>query len=173
MAGRVPGSCEMHERATEHTAARALARAARIGRTRVPAINSNDNEYVPAHVRRGDRRERGSVGRMRNYRQDPLESLSRTLHPRVRKVANESPANGIYRKVIINKRALRRFQVHDSYRARAVRALLVSSKPSSFAGFRSARREAPYDVRAFGCARENGGREKKDCVRLIFHFCGI
>jgi len=34
-----------------------------------------------------------------------IRVLSCTLHPRIRKVANESPANGIYRKVIINKRA--------------------------------------------------------------------
>jgi len=66
----------------------------RIDRTRVPAINSNDNEYVLARVHRVAEK---SAGRMRDYCQDsPSESLSRTLHSRVRKVANESPANGIY-----------------------------------------------------------------------------
>lgn len=77
--------------------------------TRVPAINPNDNEYVPAPTYTCDRRLRVcavSVERMRNYCQDPIRvPVTYVLHPRVRKVANESTANGIYRKVIINKRA--------------------------------------------------------------------
>lgn len=47
-----------------------------------------------------------SVERMRNYCQNPIRvPVTYVLHSRVRKVANESTANGIYRKVIINKRA--------------------------------------------------------------------
>jgi len=70
---------------------------------RVPVINLSDNEHVLTYVRSAVE---SCIGRMRSYCRDPIRVSRRVRCIRVcERSRTKVPQNGIYRKVIINKRA--------------------------------------------------------------------